>query len=238
MSIISELTNKYKPVQLITVYKDDNRNYYLESTEIEKGKQGASTPLKEDVLSEIVMYFSDLKKEADNIKGGIPETVLYCEWAVETKVLIWYNKPMVRHMYFTDDLKIPSGSANQPTIVYVVINNHLDVFICKASKVVNSTALFVAPYHNTGIDGSVCLGSSSVKKPARPTYTNIMEYWEKKFWNSEFSHLAGKNQLIKGNINLFWKDMIKSKKDFDHSVLIASKYKTFENLLKSKIRNA
>lgn len=239
MSIISDLENKFEPVQLITVYQDSNRRYYIESSEINKGKLGEASPLKEDVLSEIVDYFSNLKKDEDTIRGIIPETVLYCEWTIESKVLVWYDKPMPRHMYFTENLKIPSGVANQPTIIYVASNNELYVYVAKTSKVTGKTPLFMAPFHNTGNGGSVCLGSSSVRRPAKPTFVNMIEYWEKKFWNSEFSHLAGNEVLMKGNINLFWKDMIKKKLAFDHSVLIPSKkYKTFDHLLKQVLKNA
>lgn len=238
MSIITDLTNKFEPVQLITVYHDRERRFYLESAEIVKGRLGESSPLTEDVLTGIVNYFSDLKKDEDSIKGIIPDCMLYCEWAIESKVLIWYNKPTPRQMYFTDNLKIPSGMANQPTIIYAAVNNCLHVFVAKTSKVNEKTPLFIAPYHNTSLDGSVCLGSSSVRRPAKPTYLNMIEYWEKKFWNSEFSHLADSEDLIKGNVNLFWKDMIKKKLQFDNAVLLPSKFKTFDNALKTLLKNA
>ena len=38
---------------------------------------------------------------------------------------------------------------------------------------------------------SVCLGSSSLEKPQNPTFLSLLEYWEKRFWLTEFSHLGG-----------------------------------------------
>lgn len=53
-----------------------------------------------------------------------------------------------------------------------------------------TTPLFRAPFFNvTG--SSVCLGSSSLEKPQNPTFLSLLEYWEKRFWLTEFSHLGG-----------------------------------------------
>lgn len=53
-----------------------------------------------------------------------------------------------------------------------------------------TTPLFRAPFFNvTG--SSVCLGSSSLDKPQNPTFLSLLEYWEKRFWLTEFSHLGG-----------------------------------------------
>jgi len=230
--------NKFRPVQLVTVYQNDNKEYYLESSEISNGKVGQASPLTEEVLSDIVKYFTSIRQDEDTIKGNIPDNVIFCDWSVENKVLAWYNKPMTRGMYFTSDLHIPSGTANQPTVLYIVRNKDMYVFVVKTSKVGLKSPLFIAPYHNCCTSGSVCLGSASVRKPAKPTFMNIMEYWEKKFWNSEFSHLNGDDKLCKVNINLYWKNAIKKKLAFDSSILIASKYKTFEAALKSIYKNA
>ena len=55
---------------------------------------------------------------------------------------------------------------------------------------VETTPLFRAPFFNvTG--SSVCLGSCSLEKPQNPTFLSLLEYWEKRFWLTEFSHLGG-----------------------------------------------
>ena len=60
----------------------------------------------------------------------------------------------------------------------------------KGKRPVETTPLFRAPFFNvTG--SSVCLGSSSLEKPQNPTFLSLLEYWEKRFWLTEFSHLGG-----------------------------------------------
>ena len=52
---------------------------------------------------------------------------------------------------------------------------------------------------------SVCLGSARIEKPRDPTYANLLEYWERKFWLTEFSHLGGSGNPTKSNLVLVTK---------------------------------
>ena len=52
---------------------------------------------------------------------------------------------------------------------------------------------------------SVCLGSAKIEKPKYLTYTNLLEYWEKKFWLTEFSHLGGAGNPTRSNLVLVTK---------------------------------
>ena len=93
--------------------------------------------------------------------GRIPENMLACNPRKGQEEYIWYNPPEKRQMFFHKDLNIQDGTFNLPGIVYHVKN------------------------------GSVCLGSSSLEKPQNPTFLSLLEYWEKRFWLTEFSHLGG-----------------------------------------------
>jgi hypothetical protein len=85
---------------------------------------------------------------------------------------------------------IQDGTFNLPGIIYHVRNGSMDVFAFKGKRPVETTPLFRAPFFNvTG--SSVCLGSSSLEKPQNPTFLSLLEYWEKRFWLTEFSHLGG-----------------------------------------------
>lgn len=93
-------------------------------------------------------------------------------------------------MFFHKNLNIQDGMFNLPGIVYHVRNGSMDVFAFKGKRPVETTPLFRAPFFNvTG--SSVCLGSSSLEKPQNPTFLSLLEYWEKRFWLTEFSHLGG-----------------------------------------------
>ena len=66
------------------------------------------------------------------------------------------------------------------------------------------TELYAAPFFNvTG--SSVCLGSAKIDKPTEITYDKLLEYWEKKFWLTEFSHLGGNGNPTKSNLVLVTK---------------------------------
>ena len=47
---------------------------------------------------------------------------------------------------------------------------------------------------------SVCLGSSTLKKPESLDFQTLLEYWEKRFWLSEFSHLGGQTNPTHSNL--------------------------------------
>lgn len=76
--------------------------------------------------------------------------------------------------------------------------------------------LYKAPFFNIA-NGSVCLGNSNINIQENPTFENIIEYWEKRMWLSEFTHLGGSNNPTKNNLVTVTK---KSKRKFDCEELI------------------
>lgn len=236
--IVKMITGKYNPLQAIIVYGFDG-SYYLESRPIKEGIMGEAAPLQKETIADIVEYFAKENKRETTIKGAIPSNLLFCEWNESNKVLVWFNTPQKRFMHFVPKLEIQKGEAWQPALIYVLRNGELSLFATSPTIRPNEeTILYQAPYHNVFNDGRVCLGSSSVKKPKESTYANWIAHYEHLFWGSEFSHLAGNESPIIGNLNSYWKAAIKSKKPFDYSVLLApNKYDehepTFESLLKS-----
>ena len=47
---------------------------------------------------------------------------------------------------------------------------------------------------------SVCLGNASLETPEEMTFSKLLEYWEKRFWLSEFSHLGGNRNPTESNL--------------------------------------
>lgn len=71
----------------------------------------------------------------------------------------------------------------------------------KGKKPDGRTPLYLAPFFNvTG--GSVCLGNSTLEKPESLDFHTLLEYWEKRFWLSEFSHLGGGKNPTRNNLVL------------------------------------
>ena len=62
-----------------------------------------------------------------------------------------------------------------------------------------NSPLFLAPFFNvTG--SSVCLGNAALTPPEDMTFSKLLEYWEKRFWLSEFSHLGGSRNPTGSNL--------------------------------------
>lgn len=62
------------------------------------------------------------------------------------------------------------------------------------------TALSGPFFNVTG--GNVCLGNSTLEKPESLDFHTLLEYWEKRFWLSEFSHLGGGKNPTRNNLVL------------------------------------
>ena len=107
-------------------------------------------------------------------------------------------------MFFRESLKIANAEYNLPGLIYVAGESWLNIYACKDKKLTEKTELYAAPFFNvTG--ASVCLGSAKIEKPKDLTYTNLLEYWEKRFWLTEFSHLGGGGNPTKSNLVLVTK---------------------------------
>jgi len=230
--LTEQLMERLEPVQALVIYKSP-KNYYIESHAITKDGMGPGVALSEDTLSDVVTFFHE-KQKSIYLKGAIPSEVIYADWSAEKKVLIWFEAPQKRKMYFTKELKIKNGEAFQPGLIFLLKNESLYVYAVAGKSISENEQLYQAPYHNVDNNGSVCLGSANVNS-IKQTYEGVMSAYSTLFWNSEFSHAAGAVAPINGNINTFWREQIKSKSPFDYAVLKPIK-KTIKNLLNAQNR--
>lgn len=116
-------------------------------------------------------------------------------------------------MFFKEALKIENAEYHLPGIVYAAEESHLNVYAYKDRELTDNTELYAAPFFNvTG--ASVCLGSAKIEKPKDLTYAKLLEYWERKFWLTEFSHLGGNGNPTKSNLVL----VTKAAKDRDFNL--------------------
>lgn len=192
--LIQNIQKMMVPKAAIIAYKyEDRRNsdtrYFIELRPIGKsGQMGAGIPVTYEFMNTLLESYTE---EMNGIPAGrVPENMLACNPRKGQEEYIWYNPPGKRQMFFHKDLNIQDGTFNLPGIVYHVKNGSMDVFAFKGKRPMETTPLFRAPFFNvTG--SSVCLGSSSLEKPQNPTFLSLLEYWEKRFWLTEFSHLGG-----------------------------------------------
>jgi PRTRC genetic system protein B len=189
---------------------------------------GVGTPLTQKMMASLMNNVQASTKQLDmGLYGTMPEGVLYCDTRIDHDRLVWYHGPEERCVYFSEGLNIPSGKMMVPGLIYVVHDKRLSLYAFKGKKPTGK--LYRAPFMNTVED--VCLGSAKVKYPEEKTFVNVIAYWEKMFWQSEFSHLSGNNP-INGNLAVLTKHLISTGEPFPTDVLIEIKNKKLSDLLK------
>lgn len=171
---------------------------YLELRPInEQGRMGAGIPVTYEFMNTLLESYTEEMSGVPH--GRIPSNMLWCDSRKGREKYIWYNPPQKRQMYFKKNLSIPDGIFDMPGIIYIAYCNSLDVFAYKGEKPEEATELYRAPYFNVS-NSAVCLGISSLKKPEDPDFISLMEYWEKCFWLSEFSHLGSGGNPTHSNL--------------------------------------
>lgn len=226
----------FKPIQGIVVFEKD-REFYLETHDIvEQDGKFAWTegkPFQKEQLGQLAAALGDQTFEPMQIKGLFPENVLYFQQNFTGINLLWWMPPQVRHLHFKAALKLPSTTYNLPGLIFMVSGKSLSVFAFKGKKRPTlKTKLFKGPFHNTGSNGLVCLGTAGDTK-RRKYLQDELARWERRFFGSNFTH--GGDNVAKGyNINLTLKAA--QKKPFNELALAPSPYRTLEGLVK-KLNN-
>lgn len=191
------ITTSLQPKAALIVYADDNENSFIELREIDnKGKMKEAIPVSLDFLNCI----AEFSKDYSFIPHGIlPPNLLYSDVRKGYERFIWYNLPRKRMMYFSKNLNIDNAEYYMPGIIYITEGTHLKTYAFKGNRIPNmKTKLYRGPFFNTSTAG-VCLGNAKLEKPADLSFFQLLEYWEKLFWLTEFSHLSQnpvKNNLV------------------------------------------
>lgn len=231
------LKTTFKPELAIIVHRSEEDTYYLESHSINKdGQVLEGKPLKQETINSMVeMFFSD-RKETTNIGGIVPANLmLFNQLPGGNYKLIWYRHPEQRVIHFKKELRIKTGKAWVPGVIYVADHKNLSVYSFKGTQPpTEETKLYRAPFHNVGDDGKVCLGDANVKKPTIKSFANVLKYYEDLFWLSEFSHLNGAKNPTKTDLGKIWKKLIASKGKIKWSSL--NEMKPIEKTLKSMLK--
>jgi hypothetical protein len=135
-------------------------------------------------------------------------------------------------MYFRSTLNIEDGEYAVPGLIYDTCGERLDIYAFSEEKPAMDSVLYKAPLFNVSQE-RVCLGNARINFPDNPTFMEYINYWEKKFWQSEFSHLGSDGNPTKNNLVIVTKN---STETFDCNELIPLKKKgkiqTLTDLLK------
>lgn len=204
--LTEQLKSLYRPKAALIAYQGENsisNEYFLELRPIDaSGAMGEAIPVTHSFMNEIAANFSEAHNGIPS--GVLPENLLFVDTRKGAEKYIWSNPARKRMMYFIKNLGVENAEYNVPGIIYVAKESTLAVYAYKDKKLSDNTELFAAPFFNTSKE-SVCLGAAKLKKPSNPTYSELLEYWEKKFWLTEFSHLGGGGNPTKSNLVLVTK---------------------------------
>lgn len=211
--LLEQSAGQSLPVIAFVAYRDQAGGYYIESHDIDdKGRLRAGIPLSKECVGELAAGFSS--EQGRLPCGRIPSTLLYADARAGRERYVWYNPPGRRMMYFTKNIPLEDGLYQVPGVVYAVQGESLNIYAFKGKR--PGDKLYRAPFFNV-TDGHVCLGNAKADYPENPDYDALTAYWEKRFWGSEFSHLGGGSNPIKGNLALattHWKER------FDYGLLL------------------
>jgi len=204
----------YRPKAALIAYEcigKHNSGYFLELRPINShGVMGEAIPVTYKFINKLTDQFSEAYSGTP--AGAIPGNLLFANTKRGSEKYIWYNPPCKRMMYFVPQLGIENAEYHLPGIVYIASETGLMIYAYKG-KISEKAELFNAPFFNCS-NGNICLGVANIKKPANPGYHELMEYWERKFWLTEFSHLGGGGNPTKNNLVL----VTKAAKDKDFNL--------------------
>lgn len=190
--LTEELLSMLVPKVAMIAYENQNDHgdkHFLEVRPIgEDGTMGAGVPVTYEFLREIAENYAG--KNTTMPSGVVPANLLYTDTRKGSEKYIWWNPPRKRMMYFTSGNGISDGEYHVPGLIYAATDGKLYVYAFTDDIPTAETTLCQAPFLNV-TDGGVCLGTATLKRPASPTYEQIMEYWENRFWLSKFSHTGG-----------------------------------------------
>lgn len=188
---------------LIACSTDGGDMHFLEVRSInENGEMSEGRPVTVEFITELIKGYSE--RHSSTPHGRIPPNMLWSDTLKGNEKYIWYNPPQKRMMFFKDSLKIENAEYNLPGVIYEVRDERMNIYAYIDKELTAETDLYAAPFFNvTG--ASVCLGFAKIDKPTEMTYDKLLEYWEKKFWLTEFSHLGGGGNPTKSNLVLVTK---------------------------------
>ncbi len=194
-----EINSTIYPKAVLVAYTSaDDKKHFLELRDIDRdGKMSEGRPVTVGFMNELTSAYSGIYDGVPN--GLIPSNLLYCDPRKGSEKYVWYNPPQKRMMFFVERLNIENAEYNIPGVIYEAIGQKLNIYAFKGDVPAPETQLYAAPFFNVSAR-SVCIGTADIEKPVRPTFLSLLEYLEKRFWLTEFSHLGSGGNPTRSNL--------------------------------------
>jgi len=222
--LTEEILARYVPqMALIAYYRQEDRTHFLEMRPIDaNGRMGAGMPVTYDFMESVAETFT--ATHGGTPHGAVPDHLLYTDTRKGGERYVWWNPPRVRRMYFRKDLALPEGEYHVPGVIYQAGDGWLNVYAFKGERPEPGSEIYAGPFFNT-TRGKVCLGSSRLARPTEPTWKQLLEYWERRFWGTEFTHLGGNENPTRNNLVLVTKASVDAPFDTDQLKSLNKKLK-------------
>lgn len=220
----------------VMVYKKDF-DFYLQVHEIiqndNKFTWGEGKPFQRDQLQELALFLKNETLSTLQLKGMLPENVLYYQPSFNGNKFLWYIPAGEHYLNFGASLKMKSGKCKMPGLIFAVNDKSLSVFAFKGKKKPTvKTELFQAPFYNIYEDGNVCMGTTRESKKQNYLHEEI-DRWHRRFFGSKFTDAHGDpERLTKGHTMKSLYKTILSGKPFPEAAIAKAEYKTLGNFIK------
>jgi PRTRC genetic system protein B len=179
----------------------------------------AGRPLTREAL---LGMFEELAKRHSLNTDIIPENVL----SISADHMVWWMPAGERNVFFNNkELGKRAEKVPHPALMFAVVKGQWYVFaLAKNERPTAETALQFAPYFNVYDSCAICIGSARVP---RGISANATEEWQNAFFDSEFTHINGKEKKAshpRGEYAL-WKELLDGVyKTFPVEYLVPTKF--------------
>lgn len=162
----------------------------------------AGRPLTREAL---LAMFEELAKKHSLNTDIIPENVL----SISADHMVWWMPAGERNVFFNNkELGKRAAKVPHPALMFAVVKGQWYIFaLAKNERPTAETALQFAPYFNVYDSCAICIGSARVP---RGISANAIGEWEQAFFESEFTHINGKEKKAthpRGEYAL-WKELL------------------------------
>ena len=201
-ALTKKITAMFRPTAALIAYATETNShdasYHLEVREIDdEGRFSEGRPVTHEFMNELVKGYSERFSATPH--GRVPENMLFCDTRKGSERYVWYNPPRRRMMFFSERLGIECTEYNIPGVIYDAGEHGMRIYAYVDENPIDESVLYAAPFFNVS-GANVCLGSAKIEKPSDLTYYNLLDYWERKFWLTEFSHLGSYGNPTRSNL--------------------------------------
>lgn len=146
----------------------------------------AGRPLTREAL---LAMFEELAKKHSLNTDIIPEKVL----SISADHMVWWMPAGERNVFFNNkELGKRAAKVPHPALMFAIVKGQWYIFaLAKNERPNEETVLHFAPYFNVYDSCAICAGSARVP---RGISANATGEWEKAFFDSEFTHINGKEK--------------------------------------------